>query len=153
MLQQKMIRFSSLALAGAATIACSFFVNQTKAFAGEGGVAAAVSFTFEGKNASSVSAATAMGKTDAAAVTFGYNGTNADNTSAAALGASSPITIGAIDNDAGTLKNLSSSGKVGDQRIGTAQANEISTENTFGVKIGNASVNYKGNGKTTSNRR
>ena len=143
MLQQKMIRFSSFAIAGAATIACSFFANQTKAFAGEGALAAAVSFTLDAVtgNVTSVSAATAIGKTDAAAVTFGRNNNNNDFTSAAALGASSPITIGSIDNDRGTVGQLNSSGGVGDTQIGTAQANEISTENTFGITIGNAEVN------------
>ena len=131
-------RFSSIAIAGTATVAFFFFANQTKAYAGQGGLAAGVSFTVDAAGqVNSVSAATAIGKTDAAAVTFGDG--LLSTTSAGALGSSSPITITNLSST--TVESVESSGLQGDANLATAQANDINEgmDNTFSINIGTSS--------------
>ena len=138
MLRQKLNRFSSITIAGTATVALFFFASQTKAYAGQGGLAAGVSFTVDAGGAvNSVSAATAIGKTDAAAVTFGDGGFS--TTSAGALGSSSPITITNLTST--TVDTVQSSGSAGDTQLNTAQANAINngTDANFSINLGTTS--------------
>ncbi|RMD69494.1 MAG: hypothetical protein D6822_05370 [Cyanobacteria bacterium J149] len=98
--------------------------NQNSAQAGQGGLAAAVSFTVDSnQNVNGVAAAVGIGKTDAAASAFFETDGSTFNGSAAALGSSSPITIDEIN--AIDINFIESSGDRGDRDLDTAQENEI----------------------------
>jgi hypothetical protein len=125
----------SALLASAGVVALPTLVFQAPASAGEGGLAAGVSFGLDGAGSVlSVSAATAIGKTDALAVTFATSDGLVSSTSAAAYGASDAISLTGMDNVAGTLRFLDGLG--GDASLGRAQANNFGQ--TFSVQIGTA---------------
>lgn len=127
--------FSAL-LVGTSVLALPALLVQAPATAGEGGLAAGVSFGLDGGgNVLSVSAATAIGKTDALAVTFATSDGVVSSTSAAAYGASDAIFLGGVDNVDGRFRFLEGLG--GDASLGRAQANTFGQ--TFSVQIGTTS--------------
>ncbi|WP_330203025.1 hypothetical protein [Cyanobacterium sp. Dongsha4] len=121
---KKLLKYGSLAVAGVTALSLPILMNQNSAQAGQGGLAAAVSFTVDSnQNVNGVAAAVGIGKTDAAASAFFETDGSTFNGSAAALGSSSPITIDEIN--AIDINFIESSGDRGDRDLDTAQENEI----------------------------
>ncbi|GAB4313139.1 MAG: hypothetical protein Kow0091_19880 [Geminocystis sp.] len=123
---KSLLKYSSVAIAGVTALSLPILMGQNSAQAGQGGLAAAVSFTVDdSQNVNGVAAAVGIGKTDAAASAF-FEVDPVDgffNGSATALGSSSPITI--EDIDAIDIEYMESTGDRGDRDLDTPQANEI----------------------------
>ncbi|PHV63272.1 hypothetical protein WEU38_17600 [Cyanobacterium aponinum AL20118] len=121
---KKLLKYSSVAIAGVTALSLPILMGQNSAQAGQGGLAAAVSFTVDSnQNVNGVAAAVGIGKTDAAASAFFEIDGTSFNGSATALGSSSPITI--EDIDAIDIEFIESTGDRGDRDLDIAQENEI----------------------------